>query len=110
VLGIPGKRFGSSKPNSLGQVTSSHPFRSVPFSTSNTTISGVTKDSGGTPLGFCTVDLYLTGSEISIAQTISDASGNYNFDNPGSGPFFIVAYLAGAPDLAGTTVNTIVGV
>jgi hypothetical protein len=43
-----------------------------------------------------------------LAQNgLSDALGNFTFDNPGSGPFYIVAYKVGSPDVAGTTVNTL---
>lgn len=72
-------------------------------------VFGVTKDSTSTPLGGVTVSLFLTSTNTLMGQTISDGSGNYNFTlfNP-SGPFYVVAYLAGSPDVAGTTVNTIV--
>ena len=86
------------------------PFRSPPFSTANTAISGVTKDSAGAALGSCVVELFQTGGDIITRRTVSDGSGNYRFDNPGSGPFYIVAYKAGSPDVAGTTVNTLVAV
>ena len=82
-------------------------FRSTPFSTSNTVVSGVTKNSSGAALAGCDVDLLVTGGDFVVARTTSDASGNYRFNNPGSGPFYIVAYKAGSPDVAGTTVNTL---
>lgn len=108
VLAIPGKRFGAGRPNVVGYWwLSSRPFRSVPFSTANTTIFGVTKDSTGTALGSCRVELFQTGGDIPTRVTTSDALGNYKFDNPGSGPFYIVAYKTGVPDVAGTTVNTL---
>jgi hypothetical protein len=84
------------------------PFRSPAFSTANTFISGVTMDSAGNPLAGVTVDLFQTGGDRITLTTISDAAGNYRFDNPGSGPFYIVAYKPGSPDVAGTTVNTLV--
>jgi hypothetical protein len=83
-------------------------FRSPKFSTRNTTISGVTRDSASAAVGNCTVELLQSGGDIPTARTVSDASGNYLFNNPGSGPFYIVAYKAGAPDIAGTTVNTLI--
>ena len=96
---LPGDRFLRTRP-----------FRSPPLSTKNETISGVTRDSAGAALGACIVQLFRTPSDSAAQEIISDASGNFSFDNPGSGPFYIVAYKAGAPDLAGTTVNTIVAV
>ena len=95
---------------SVGRVGRVIPFRSRTFSTANTAITGTTKDSAGAALSACVVKLYITGSDALRAQTISDAVGNYRFDNPGSGPFYIVAYKAGAPDIAGTTINTLVAI
>ena len=71
------------------------------------TIVGVTKDTTGAALGSCVVQLFRTPSDTLAAETTSDATGSYSFDNPGSGPFYIVAYKAGSPDVAGTTVNTL---
>lgn len=71
----------------------------------NTALSGITRDSAGAVLGLCRVDLCKNNT---IRQSItSDAVGNYSFVNPGSGPFFLVAYKQGSPDVAGTTVNTL---
>lgn len=87
----------------------SKPFRSPSFSTSSLYITGITKDSTGTPLSSCVVDLYRTENESWIARTNSDGSGNYSFQILVGGPFFIVAYKAGGTDVAGTTVNTLTG-
>lgn len=74
-------------------------------------IAGVTKDSTGVALAACTVTLFRTGSNVQVDQVVSDGSGNYSFPNvsPGSS-YYVVAYKAGAPDVAGTTVNTLIGV
>lgn len=76
----------------------------------NRAIVGVTRDSAGTPLASCRVELFQTGGDIPTNVLTSDASGNFSFDNPGSGPFYIVAYKAAGPDVAGTTVNTLIAV
>ena len=78
----------------------------------NWVISGVTKDSSGTPLGSCTVDLFLTDGDVLYGTTTSDAStGAYRFLVSGnSSDFYCVAYKAGSPDVAGVTVNTLYGV
>ena len=76
----------------------------------NRTVTGVTRDSSGVAVGNCSLDLYMTGADTLSQNGVSDASGNFTFFNPGSGPFYIVAYKVGAPDIAGTTVNTLVGV
>ena|SRR6266704_3044924 len=80
----------------------------VLFSTSAYKISGVTRDSLGNALGNCTVQLFYTATNILAAQTQSDASGNYAFSIGPSQACYIVAYLPGSPDVAGTTVNTLV--
>lgn len=73
-------------------------------------IFGVTKDSTGAVLGSCTVTLFRTTDDLEIDKTISDASGNYEFRGAGGGTnYYVVAYKAGSPDVAGTTVNTLVG-
>lgn len=72
-------------------------------------IAGVTKDSSGVALGSCAVDLFDTGTDTKIASVISDASGNYSFSVEGNSQTkYAVAYQAGAPDVAGTTVNTLI--
>ena len=51
--------------------------------------------------------MFVTGVDAFIATTVSDGSGNFTLLPPVSGPYYLVAYLAGAPDVAGTTVNTL---
>ena len=72
-------------------------------------VTGVTRDSSSAPLAGVTVSMFLTSTNAPMGQTISDGSGNYSFTlySP-PGPFYIIAYLAGSPDVAGTTVNTLV--
>jgi hypothetical protein len=72
-------------------------------------IFGLTKDSTGAVLGNCAVHLFDTATDAEIEQTTSDASGNYSFRYASTKPFYVVAYLAGSPDVAGTTVNTLTG-
>ncbi len=73
-----------------------------------TKITGVTRDSLGNALGNCTLELFYTATNTLAAVTTSDASGNYSFSIGPSLSCYIVAYLAGSPDVAGTTVNTLV--
>lgn len=73
-------------------------------------IAGVTRDGSGAALGNCVVKLFTTVDDIERYATVSDASGNFSFSVPSNGwAFYAVAYLAGAPDRAGTTVNTLAG-
>jgi hypothetical protein len=74
-------------------------------------ISGVTKGSTGSVLGSCAVELFTTTDDVLFARTTSDATtGAYSFSVPSNGwAFYCVAYKAGSPDVAGTTVNTLYG-
>ena len=72
---------------------------------------GLTKDSTGTPLSSCRVDLFETGSNRYISSTTSDAGGNYSFIVPSnSQTYFCRAYKAGGTNLFGTTDETLVAV
>jgi len=84
-------------------------------------IRGVTKNSSGTPIGGCRVVLFISGrigvvtvpdkdANPVIAETVSDASGNYSIQVNKSIYYQAMAYLAGSPDVAGLTVNTLVPV
>lgn len=96
-LAAPGDKFLRGKP-----------FRSPPFSNYRPTLTGVTKDSTGSALGGCVVQLFRVWDDGIVAETTSDGSGNFTFYPTVSGPYYIVAYKTGAPDVAGTTVNTLV--
>jgi hypothetical protein len=52
-----------------------------------------------------------TVTDVRIDTTTSDANGLYEFRYAGQPPttYYLVAYKAGSPDVAGTTVNTLVG-
>jgi hypothetical protein len=83
----------------------------IPLPTLRIYISGVTKDSTGAVLGSCVVHLFRTSGDLEIDMTTSDAStGAYSFSGVGLGEtYYVVAYKAGSPDVAGTTVNTLIG-
>lgn len=74
-------------------------------------ISGVTRDSTGAVLVSCTVELYLTANDMPLEKVVSDpVTGAYSFSSIGlSETYYVVAYKAGATDVAGTTVNTLIG-
>lgn len=74
-------------------------------------IVGITRDSTGAVLGSCVVKLYRTSDDTLLQTTTSDAvTGAYEFR--GTSPVLTqygVSYKTGSPDVAGTTVNTLVG-
>lgn len=74
-------------------------------------VSGTTKNSAGTAIGSCIVDLFCTTDDAKVDSTISDTTivGAFSFSVGLSLAYYAVAYLAGSPDVAGTTVNTLVG-
>jgi hypothetical protein len=76
----------------------------------NARIAGVSRDSAGAILGNCKVSLLQSGGLILVAETTSDASGNYAFDNPGSGPFLVLGYKAGSPNVDGVTDSNLIAV
>ena len=74
-------------------------------------LTGVTRNSAGVALGNCTVDLFTTSDDLLRYTTTSDASGNFSFSLPSNGwRCYLVAYKAGDPDMAGTTVDTLYAV
>lgn len=109
VLAMPGRRLGAAW-SSLSPTVARSVFRSQPFSTYSPVLSGQTQNSTGVALGGCVVQLFRTVDDAIHAETTSDGSGNYTFLPSITGPFYVVAYKAGAPDVMGTTVNTLVPV
>jgi hypothetical protein len=87
-------------------------FQEIPvyFPERNFTITGVTKDSSGAALGGCTVKLFNRATDAKEQETVSDGSGNYSFIVSRTQTYYVVAYLPGSPDVAGTTLNTLAGV
>ena len=73
-------------------------------------IVGVTRDSSGAALGSCVVHLFRTVDDKLTEVQTSDGSGNFSFNVGGGELYYVVAYLPGSPDRAGTTVNTLQGV
>lgn len=74
----------------------------------NFVVSGITKDSGGTPLAGVTVDVFETATDIFRGRCVSNADGTYTVyvNSPDTGiTFYARADLAGAPERAGTTVD-----
>lgn len=73
-------------------------------------LSGVSRDSTGATLGNCRVMIFRTADNVFIMETTSDANGDWSVSLMAGGPYFQVEYKIGSPDLAGTSVNTLVPV
>ena len=72
----------------------------------NSRMSGVSRDATGVALAGCTVRLFRTSDNSLVGTTVSDGSGNWIFYGVSGGPFYIVEYKSGAPDVFGTSPNT----
>ena len=70
-------------------------------------INGQTLDSGGSPIA-ALVQGFTTVGDIYVGEVGSDSNGNYSLPTLYIGlNHYLVAYRAGSPDTAGTTVNTL---
>jgi hypothetical protein len=68
-------------------------------------IQGVTKDSGGSPLGQVTVELFRTLDDTKQDGCVSDDAGNYVLYSQYNDPHYIRAFKT--PNLAGSTVESL---
>lgn len=66
-------------------------------------------DGSGTPLPGAIVSLFRTVDNSFAGLAVTDANGNFRLAASQFIQHYLVAYLTGSPDLAGTSVNTLVG-
>lgn len=69
-------------------------------------LAGVSRDNAGAPLGNCTVKAFRTSDDVQVGYTTSDANGNWTIF-VATGSYYLVEYKAGAPDVFGTSLNTL---
>jgi hypothetical protein len=116
---------GSPEPDIIGRrnltvtgaTLATHPrilrYASLPsvsyFRSTSVNIVGVTRDASGAPLASVTVKLFKTSDNSLVNSTVSDGSGVYSFTVTPSTAYYLLAYKSGTPDVAGTTLNTLVG-
>jgi hypothetical protein len=74
-------------------------------------ISGYTRDAYGSPIGGCTVKLFRTFDDSLQSVAVSDPNtGFYQLTTPFyPDTHYVMAYKAAVPDIAGATVNTLIG-
>ena len=72
-------------------------------------IVGQTLDSGGNPLANANVEGFVTSTNQPVGVVQSDSAGYFRLPTPyGTGVAqYLVCYKAGSPDVAGTSVNTL---
>lgn len=74
------------------------------------TLDGYTRDYDTQAIiAGCAVHLFKTSDDTEVAQTVSSSLGYFNFTGlPDTvTEYYLVAYLTGTPDMAGTTLNTL---
>lgn len=72
-------------------------------------IKGITKNSSGTPISGVIVQAFRTSDDYYMGAVESREDGSYDCPtcSPAGVQHYLVAYKAGSPDTAGTTVNTL---
>lgn len=73
-------------------------------------VIGLTLDSVGAVCANAIVQGFVTATDAYVGEVTSDTGGYYELPTTNAGAHYLVAYKAGSPDIAGTTVNTIVPV
>lgn len=72
-------------------------------------IKGQCLDSGSAPVANAIVQGFVTSTDAFVGEVSAAADGTYNLmtEQLTTTPHYLVAYKAGSPDIAGTTVNTL---
>jgi len=73
-------------------------------------IIGTTRDSAGSVLGNCIVQGFVTSGDVYVGECTSDPAGYFELPTPYTGAHYLVCYKAGSPDVAGTSLNTLIPV
>jgi hypothetical protein len=69
---------------------------------------GKCKDSVNAGVSGAIVQGFITATDAYVGETTADSLGNYELGTPYPATnHYLVAYRAGSPDIAGTTVNTL---
>lgn len=72
-------------------------------------IMGTTKDANSNIIGGAVVQSFVTSTDAYVSETTSDGNGRYESPTTNVGvAHYLVAYIVGAPDRAGTTVDTLI--
>jgi hypothetical protein len=72
-------------------------------------IMGTTKDASSNIIGGAVVQSFVTSTDTYVSETTSDDNGRYESPTTNVGvAHYLVAYIPGSPDRAGTTVNTLI--
>lgn len=98
ILGMDANGYGRWEVSRLGESSSWRPWF----------IRGQCRDQSNAPVAGAIVQGFLTANDLYIGQTKCDDGGYYQLPTTYFGQnHYLVAYRAGSPDIAGTTVNTL---
>jgi len=68
---------------------------------------GVSRDVNNSPLGGCTIKLFLSADDSKVTpDVVSDADGNFVISTPNYAPHWLRMSKSGSPDLQCTTIAT----
>lgn len=116
IYAMQGKAVWTARPDD--PIAYTRPSPVLEGSSTRLRIAGVTRDGTGAALGSCTVSVvnalefqYANDPDVLsdpvVAITTSDVSGNFAVEVRTPGPYQLMGYKSGSPDLAGITVNTV---
>ena len=74
-----------------------------------TVFTGKTLNASGGTLAGVTVQLFNTATGQIVDTQVSGAAGDYKVTDPNNVACFLVGYLPGSPDVAGTTIDELTG-
>jgi hypothetical protein len=74
------------------------------------TLSGVCYDINGDTVASAVVKVFDTATDTLQGSDTADSVGAYTVSLTVQGPLYAVAYHANSPDIAGTTLNTLMAV
>jgi hypothetical protein len=73
-------------------------------------LSGVCLNINSVPVAGAVVKIFDTATDTLRATATADGAGNYASTLSMEGPLYAVAYHPNSPDIAGTTLNTLMAV
>jgi hypothetical protein len=71
--------------------------------------NGFSRDASGGVIAGVTVKCMLTATDTKQSEAVSDADGLFVVSTAEAGGHYLIFYKTGTPDIAGTTVNTLLG-
>ena len=71
--------------------------------------NGFSRDASGGVIAGVTVKCMLTATDTKQSEAVSDVNGLFVVSTAEAGGHYLIFYKTGTPDIAGTTVNTLLG-